>query len=190
MSAVKARAALATARAAILDDERTIHECQARIEAALKQVERLTTYLEVDAELAAQPSPAANDGERHMTGVSGEMVAVAVDAIRSAGQPIRTRDLVDLLKTRGIEVPADSNRAVSDLSNYLGRSGKVRNLGKTTGWALLEWQPTAGAGSSPPADAEDNGDESDEGDGDAPAQPDPIRIAPRTMYDFGLQGGD
>jgi hypothetical protein len=84
-----------------------------------------------NAELSLRPAQSAPK-----SGISGKAVRETLVLLRERREPIRTRDLVAILRARGIEVGGKD--PVVNLSGYLGRVPELI-ASRSVGWALREW---------------------------------------------------
>lgn len=98
-----------------------------------------TPVLELD---VAKPTPERRAGGHTRTVI---MPAVA-ERLKSAGRPLRTRELLDALTAQGIQV--GGKRPIGNLSAMLSTSGLVSN--SSNGWWFKEDQNGEGSGASTP----------------------------------------
>jgi hypothetical protein len=88
-----------------------------------------------NAELSLRPAQSAPK-----SGISGKAVRETLVLLRERGEPIRTRDLVAILRARGIDVGGKD--PVVNLSGYLGRVPELI-ASRSVGWSLREWHESA-----------------------------------------------
>jgi hypothetical protein len=68
-------------------------------------------------------------------GIGAQAIRLAIEMVRERGQPIPTRELVDMMKARGLDV--GGNNQVTTLSSYLSRAPEL-SANRSRGWSLTE----------------------------------------------------
>ncbi|HYF08513.1 MAG TPA: hypothetical protein VD970_12890 [Acetobacteraceae bacterium] len=97
-----------------------------------------------------QPSePSAN----RRGGASGEAVRSVIAALREAGRPMTTKELLRHLDEAGLSLRSAPGREVVNLSAYLSRAPELKN-DRVLGWSLAEWKTKAPVPSTPASRAE------------------------------------
>jgi hypothetical protein len=68
-------------------------------------------------------------------GIGAKAIRLAVEMIRERSQPIPTRELVDMMRARGLDV--GGGNPVTTLSSYLSRAPEL-SANRSRGWSLTE----------------------------------------------------
>jgi hypothetical protein len=93
---------------------------------------------EIVGKFASHALDSAKPGRRPKGGVSGAAIRETITLLRERGRPIRTRELLDILASRGIVI--GGKNPVINLSGHLCRAPEmVSDRGQ--GWSLREWKP-------------------------------------------------
>jgi hypothetical protein len=126
-----------------------IERLQSQLTALQHRIVKVEHYIEMVREYESVASPlggnSPDSAESSRTrapkgGVGGSAARHAVAIIRERGRPIPTRDLVELLKERGVNL--GGNNQITTLSSYLSRTPELK-ADRSQGWSLKEWTASA-----------------------------------------------
>jgi hypothetical protein len=73
---------------------------------------------------------------RFLDGLAKSAAREAIAVLRERGEPVQAKELLSVLRMRGIEIPGQN--PVSNLSGYLSRSTELL-ADRAVGWSLKEW---------------------------------------------------
>jgi hypothetical protein len=142
--------AVARAEQDLANLRKEIGDLEERLAVAKEQAGKITVFLEMaqiygaNGESASPsrdaPSPgdeaAATTPLRFLDGLAKSAAREAIAVLRERGEPVQSKELLGVLKTRGIEIPGQN--PVSNLSGYLSRSLELA-ADRAVGWSLKEW---------------------------------------------------
>lgn len=141
-----------------------IHKAKADLEAVRREISRLEMqlraakdretkiahYIEMAALYDSEGTDASDAGHNgtHLDivadtrrtilgGVSGEALSICLIHLRETGKPARTRDLLDIVEQKGIQL--GGRNPAANLSSLLSRETTVYS-DRIRGWCLREWE--------------------------------------------------
>jgi hypothetical protein len=154
MSISRAESDLAQAKMEMQRLERDLKAAQERAIKIQHYLEMARLY-DMGTTVSADRSPGKR---RQRSGKSAIYTRAAIETLRRAGHPMKTRALVRALSDQGIEIGGKD--PVITLSGSLSRSGELEMPDRAAGWVLKEWAESRA--SSPGAvDQESNDDDDD-----------------------------
>jgi hypothetical protein len=109
-----------------------------------QRIIKVQNYIDVSREFesVAADSPGETAPEKRTRipqgGIGAQAIRLAVEMIQERGQPIRTKELVDLMRARGLDV--GGNNTVTTLSSYLSRAPEL-SASRARGWSLKGHAP-------------------------------------------------
>jgi hypothetical protein len=142
--------AVARAEQDLSNLRKEIGDLEERLAAAREKAGKITVFLEMaqiygaNGESASrQPDAAPNAGDaadmqplRFLDGLAKSAAREVIAVLRERREPVQTKELLSVLRTRGIEIPGQN--PVSNLSGYLSRSPDLL-ADRAVGWSLREW---------------------------------------------------
>jgi hypothetical protein len=107
-----------------------------------QRITKIQNYIDVAREFESTgvDSPRENPSERRSRipqgGIGAQAIRLAVEMVQERGKPIPTKELVDLMKARGLDV--GGNNPITTLSSYLSRAPEL-SADRSRGWSLTGW---------------------------------------------------
>jgi hypothetical protein len=141
--------AVARAEQDLANLRKEIGDLEERLATAKDKAGKIAVFLEMaqiygaNGESTPPQAAAATDGDaadirplRFLDGLAKSAAREAIAVLRERGEPVQTKELLSVLRTRGIEIPGQNS--VSNLSGYLSRSPDLL-ADRAVGWSLKEW---------------------------------------------------
>jgi hypothetical protein len=118
---------------------------QSQLDEVRQRIVKIQNYIEMAREFettTSTPHPTESPEIRSRVpkgGIGGQASRLAIEMVRERRQPIPTRELVEMLKVRGVDV--GGGNPVTTLSSYLSRVPEL-SADRSRGWSLKEWVST------------------------------------------------
>ena len=131
-SAEQSRAALAVAEAEVVE-----------LKGFLRRFERYAPMLALGGKPVSINEHVENNRRNELAlGSRGrELVDTAIEAIKSAGRPMKIGELLDVVLEAGMKLGGSDQK--SNLAGYLSRDPRVHSLGRSIGWDLVKDEKAA-----------------------------------------------
>jgi len=140
--------AIARAERDLAEVRREIGDLEQQLAAAKERAGKIAVFLEMAQIYGANGGGASNPSpssaiEPKLTpsidskgGLAKAAAREVITVLRERGQPVHTKELLDILRARGIEIAG--RNPVTNLSGYLSRSPEL-TADRAAGWSLAEW---------------------------------------------------
>ena len=101
-----------------------------------QRIAKIQNYIDVAREFESTEDALPDKRTRiPQGGIGAQAIRLAIEMVRERGQPIPTRELVDMMKDRGLDV--GGNNPITTLSSYLSRAPEL-SADRSRGWSLTE----------------------------------------------------
>lgn len=124
----------------LLELERRRVHLQSELMDVVRRVDKIKAYLEMASYYESNAIPAAVETRpsTRSRGVGEAALNAVIAHLTETGHRVRTVDLLDVLKSKGIAIAGDN--AANNLSSILSRADELTS-DRARGWGLKKWEP-------------------------------------------------